>query len=340
MIQPGRKYSVDRYRYGFNGKENDNDVKGEANLQDYGMRIYDPRLGRFLSVDPLIKEYPELTAYQFASNNPIDGIDLDGAERLEMRDYSVFNRTVSIDIIHTTEIVTAGLAPELAGLNNRNYASRFRNTTLYVDALPQNGQPINFITRQQYETGVGIAIQINFRVNLAYIATAAAATIDAAHSTLSMAPNAMGFGGIMSFARGSINAPFTVTVNPTFDAFATNNGVIIAENYEELIAHETGFHNMMGLRHAAGPGGVAIYPAGQTLESNQHGNILSTNANVQQILTMGITNRSNLVNLVPPDTRRDPVQTVGGAAPAAPNQNINPNPRIRIQNRAPATPSP
>ena len=80
MIQPGRSFSSGSYRYGFNGKENDNDVKGEGNQQDYGMRIYDPRLGRFLSEDPITKEYPELTPYQFASNRPIDGIDLDGLE--------------------------------------------------------------------------------------------------------------------------------------------------------------------------------------------------------------------------------------------------------------------
>jgi RHS repeat-associated protein len=68
------------YRYGFNGKENDSEVKGEGNQQDYGMRIYDPRLGKFLSVDPLTKEYPFLTPYQFSSNRPIDGVDLDGME--------------------------------------------------------------------------------------------------------------------------------------------------------------------------------------------------------------------------------------------------------------------
>ncbi|MBD0376455.1 MAG: hypothetical protein ICV51_12585 [Flavisolibacter sp.] len=68
------------YRYGFNGKENDNEVKGEGNQQDYGMRIYDPRLGRFLSVDPLVKQYPELTPYQFASNTPIKAVDIDGLE--------------------------------------------------------------------------------------------------------------------------------------------------------------------------------------------------------------------------------------------------------------------
>lgn len=81
-LLPGRKYSSSssKYRYGYNGKENDNEVKGEGNQQDYGMRIYDPRLGRFLSVDPIAKSYPELTPYQFASNSPIALIDIDGLE--------------------------------------------------------------------------------------------------------------------------------------------------------------------------------------------------------------------------------------------------------------------
>ncbi|MBN9299362.1 MAG: hypothetical protein J0I41_20340 [Filimonas sp.] len=68
------------YRYTFNGKESDNNVKGVGNQQDYGMRIYDSRLGRFLSVDPLTKKYLKLTPFQFASNSPIWGIDLDDAE--------------------------------------------------------------------------------------------------------------------------------------------------------------------------------------------------------------------------------------------------------------------
>jgi RHS repeat-associated protein len=81
MVMPGRKFSAGNgYRYGFNGKENDDEVKGEDSQQDYGMRIYDPRVGKFLSVDPLTKKYPELTPYQFASNIPISGVDLDGLE--------------------------------------------------------------------------------------------------------------------------------------------------------------------------------------------------------------------------------------------------------------------
>lgn len=86
---PGRTYTAGNgYRYGFNGKENDNEVKGEGNQQDYGMRIYDPRLGRFLSVDPLTKEYPWYTPYQFAGNKPIEAIDLDGAEEFYINQLS------------------------------------------------------------------------------------------------------------------------------------------------------------------------------------------------------------------------------------------------------------
>ena len=87
MLMPGRTYTkpgLGAYRYGFNGKENDNDVKGEGNQQDYGMRIYDPRLGRFLSVDPLTHDYPWYSPYHFAGNSPIKNIDLDGGEPKDM----------------------------------------------------------------------------------------------------------------------------------------------------------------------------------------------------------------------------------------------------------------
>jgi|GEM_PF-3980431 len=77
----GMSDGSDSYRYGFNGKENDFEPKnGQGSQQDYGMRIYDPRLGKFLSVDPLTKSFPSLTPYQFASNSPIANVDLDGLE--------------------------------------------------------------------------------------------------------------------------------------------------------------------------------------------------------------------------------------------------------------------
>lgn len=71
------------YRYGFNGKEEDDEIKGNGNSLDYGFRIQDPRTARFLSVDPLSPDYPMLTPYQYASNNPIYNIDIDGLEGAE-----------------------------------------------------------------------------------------------------------------------------------------------------------------------------------------------------------------------------------------------------------------
>ncbi|OYU93138.1 MAG: hypothetical protein CFE21_21705 [Bacteroidetes bacterium B1(2017)] len=68
------------YRFSFNGKEKDNETYGDGNVYDYGFRVYNPRLGKFLSVDPLTSSYPWYTPYQFAGNKPIVAIDLDGLE--------------------------------------------------------------------------------------------------------------------------------------------------------------------------------------------------------------------------------------------------------------------
>lgn len=77
---PGRSYSIGSYRYGFNGKEKSDEINGSGVDYDYGFRIYDTRVSRFLSVDPLTNKYPQLTPYQFSSNSPVANIDLDGLE--------------------------------------------------------------------------------------------------------------------------------------------------------------------------------------------------------------------------------------------------------------------
>ncbi len=47
-------------------------------------KIDPAKMARFLSVDPITSQYPELTPYQFASNTPIMAIDLDGLEKEEV----------------------------------------------------------------------------------------------------------------------------------------------------------------------------------------------------------------------------------------------------------------
>ncbi|MCC6584900.1 MAG: AHH domain-containing protein [Chitinophagales bacterium] len=92
---------MNKYRFGFNGKEQDNEIAGQ---QDYGLRIYDNRLIRFKSIDPLTSKYPYLTPYQFASNSPIAGVDLDGGE---FKYYALDNRVVpSVSVVNNKKITT------------------------------------------------------------------------------------------------------------------------------------------------------------------------------------------------------------------------------------------
>jgi RHS repeat-associated protein len=56
------------------------DEDADLNWLDYGFRNYDPQIGRFPQLDPLTDEYPFLTPYQYASNDPITNIDIDGLE--------------------------------------------------------------------------------------------------------------------------------------------------------------------------------------------------------------------------------------------------------------------
>ncbi len=75
----GRQYQSTGYRYGFNGQEKDDEMHNNSgDSYDFGARIYDARLGRFLSQDKFANKYPELTPYNYVGNNPIAAIDIGG----------------------------------------------------------------------------------------------------------------------------------------------------------------------------------------------------------------------------------------------------------------------
>ena len=98
MQMPGRKFSKNSYRYGFNGMEKDKEFTNTESHYDFGARIYDSRLGRFLSVDPKSKNFAFQCPYVFAANGPNLFIDAYGEEPI----------TAIIDAV-TAFVVTAGL---------------------------------------------------------------------------------------------------------------------------------------------------------------------------------------------------------------------------------------
>ena len=74
MIKEGMFASLgEGYRYGFNGMERDNETKGFGNDLSTFFRGYDPRLGRWKSVDPVTKAME--SAYVGFGNNPVLYVD-------------------------------------------------------------------------------------------------------------------------------------------------------------------------------------------------------------------------------------------------------------------------
>jgi RHS repeat-associated protein len=78
MQLQNRHESVTDFRYGFNGEQHDSELKGEGNSYDFGNRMYDPRLGKFLSMDRLASKYASQSPYVFAGNTPVMAVDAGG----------------------------------------------------------------------------------------------------------------------------------------------------------------------------------------------------------------------------------------------------------------------
>ena len=91
MLVPNRHGSSNSYRYGFNGMEKDDELKGIGNSYDFGARMLDPRVGRWFKMDPLFQKYPYDSPYMVSGNSPISIMDPDGERKRKI------TRTITLD---------------------------------------------------------------------------------------------------------------------------------------------------------------------------------------------------------------------------------------------------
>ena len=147
MMMPGRKYQAGSdYRYGFNGKEKDNETTGTTTY-DYGFRIYNPALGRFLSVDPLTKSYPWNSTYAFAENDVIRSIDLDGLEKyIVIFRHDKYGRATSIALSGINKNDVGAINMRLVNVANNKtltkedvYETHYRRNTLIAKGERKGG---------------------------------------------------------------------------------------------------------------------------------------------------------------------------------------------------------
>ncbi len=111
MLVPNRHGSSNSYRYGFQGQEKDDEIKGEGNSYDFGERLLDTRIGRWWSTDNV--EKPWLSPYQFAGNDPANHIDPDGNDEIHFyyRTQNVFGSDgkIYIEVTLSSEIIKNNL---------------------------------------------------------------------------------------------------------------------------------------------------------------------------------------------------------------------------------------
>lgn len=102
-LMPNRHASSGDYRYGFQGQECDPEIKGEGNSVNYKFRMHDPRLGRFLSRDPLAPSFAWNSPYAFSENRVVDGLELEGLEMVQFHS-TLYNGEVDFTNLTDDEI--------------------------------------------------------------------------------------------------------------------------------------------------------------------------------------------------------------------------------------------
>jgi RHS repeat-associated protein len=128
------------YCFAFNGKEKDDEVYGSTGTSlDFGARLYDPRVGRWLCEDPLSPKYPQWTPYSFTFDNPIAYFDSDGREGVAVVDKE--KKTITIKAVYHVQ------TEPLPGRND------LRNTDEEVKAMQETTN--DFLNHPQYKVTEG-----------------------------------------------------------------------------------------------------------------------------------------------------------------------------------------
>ncbi|HEX2683931.1 MAG TPA: RHS repeat-associated core domain-containing protein, partial [Ferruginibacter sp.] len=145
------------YRFGFNGQEKLNEMYGTGNAYSFEYRIHDPRVGRFMTVDPLFRSYPHNSPYAFAENKPINGIDVEGKEH-ELRIMREEDRVAFLKVLK--EGTAADVMEFLVNAANGLW---YNVTTGKRDPIQykENNKNANFLTIYDYSGNPLLTLKYN-----------------------------------------------------------------------------------------------------------------------------------------------------------------------------------
>lgn len=134
-----------KYRYAFNGMEMDDEWKSNGNAYDFGLRCYDPRLGRMMRIDPRAGEYPWQTPYAYHRNSPISMIDFLGGGD-PPKEGGPGNVEISNEIVTKKEVTAASPKGDLK-----------------IDAFVYSGEECSYVDEGCFEDKVtNLTIAVHF----------------------------------------------------------------------------------------------------------------------------------------------------------------------------------
>lgn len=179
MMMPGRNTEYSWSRMAYNGKPKDDEVYGKGNFQDYGFRMLNTLINRFISEDPLTKQYPWYTPYQFAGNSPIEAIDLDGLEEYHTKDGNLlgkYGNNTEIRIVYDDYVKDAVSLfqmptkdPNSDALNNALYNNHSAGVFKSADAAANDWavryNPQSIQNNQEYMSFIFSTVINNQRIN-------------------------------------------------------------------------------------------------------------------------------------------------------------------------------
>jgi RHS repeat-associated protein len=130
--------------------EKDDEVKGNGNSLDFGARVYDSRLGRWLSVDPIGREYPNHSPFIFAGASPIAFLDPDGQRIILFveKTYEEQGGTV-VEVYNGKEVIESIINEGLGGQFKANLVPLPSGLGFELELTPTGGDASKLTTKQE-----------------------------------------------------------------------------------------------------------------------------------------------------------------------------------------------
>jgi RHS repeat-associated protein len=151
---------VEEYRYGFNGKEQIDEMIGESNGYDFGARMYDARLGRWWSVDKMYFLEFSSSVYSYCGNSPI--IYIDNGGNFKIRNNVPQNRQTANTQLAITRItnISASLGYLLSLTREVTLTDGTKSTQTILEYIMKDSGLSKAEIYRQISSGTGAILEI------------------------------------------------------------------------------------------------------------------------------------------------------------------------------------